>query len=43
MHGQPGYKHAQVTDTWESVTGEVLLGCKVTLRMWSGVESGFES
>lgn len=26
MCGQPGYKHAQVTDACESVTGDMLLG-----------------
>jgi hypothetical protein len=41
MCGQPGYKHTQVTDTCESVTGDVLLGCEMTSRIWSGVESGF--
>lgn len=41
MCGQPGYKHVQVTDACESVTGDVLLGCEMTSRIWSGVESGF--
>lgn len=41
MCGQLVYKHAQVTDACGSVTGDMLLGCKMTSRMWSGVESGF--
>lgn len=41
MCGQPGYKHSQVTDGCESVTGDMLLGCEMTSRMWSGVKSGF--
>lgn len=41
MCGQLGYKHAQVTDACENVTGDVLLGFEMTSKMWSGVESGF--